>query len=357
MTQKTISINPSLFTVGKKTKKEKKIKEKKPISIITPNSLKNKFIQKVKQHQQNKEKQKTKKKKETNFGNNFQESLRYLSNLIEENQEKNVNNFNVSNNLNKLESFQNENYLRENVNVELPSDLKKPEVVYTNELKTEINTIPKPYGCLKNGNKPTYRQWLYTRKNNQNKTTSLIGELPKNEILNTREEKLNKVKSMFLKKKEEDTSIKQPNTSTIQNNNSIEKIIDNNLDNNLDNNFDNVDNNTNNIILNVNEKPKQKYAIKTNITRKYTCGKNNKTRKVGVIIKNGETKAKIIREKRNLTRRNIHDVKNFLYKNGFLKVGSSAPKKILIDMYEACILTGKISNKNDRIHIHNYLNP
>tara|TARA_B100000035_G_scaffold304386_1_gene304055 strand:- start:3187 stop:4251 length:1065 start_codon:yes stop_codon:yes gene_type:complete len=352
MTQKTISINPALFSFGKKTKKEKKKKEIKPLSIITPNSLKNKFIEKVKQHQRKKEKKETRKNKETEFGSDFQESLRYLSNLIDEKNTKS--DFNVSNNLNKLESFQNDNYLRENVNVELPSDLKKPETIYNKDgLKSLIDQNPKPYGCLKNGNKPTYRQWLHTRKRPfKEKKPSIQVDLPKNEVLNNREEKLNKVKSMFLNKNDDKEANKEANNENNEVNkvNSINDIVkETNIkggDIIIENKPTSVNNN----------KHKQKYAIKTNITRKYTCGKNNKTRRIGVMIKSGETRAKIIREKRNLTRRSISDVKNYLFKNGFLKVGSSAPKKILMDMYEACILTGKITNKNDKIKIHNYLN-
>lgn len=356
MTQKTISINPALFTFGKKTKKENKTKkEKKPMSIITPNSLKNKFIEKVKQHQRKKDKNSTRKKKESEFGSDFQESLRYLSNLIDENDKNDTSKFNVTNNLNKLESFQNDNYLRENVNVDLPSDLKKPETIYNRDVlkpETNINIIsndnltPKPYGCLKNGDKPTYRQWLHTRKRPfKQKKTNIITDLPRNEKLNIREEKLNAVKSMFIKNENDNTekNILQSDDNVENKDNEDSKI-----------NIEFNDNNDNNESINL--KPKQRYAIKKSISRKYTCGKNNKSRKVAIMIKSGETRAKIIREKRNLTRRNIHDVKNYLHKNGFLKVGSSAPKKILMDMYEACILTGKVANINDRIQIHNFLN-
>lgn len=354
MTQKTISINPSLFTFGKtkqKTKKEKK--EKKSLGIIAPNSLKNKFIEKVKQHQEKKNKETRKKDNKEEFGTEFQKSLQYLSSLIDK-EKQNQPLFNVSNNLNKIESFQNENYLREQVNVDLPNNLKDslnntipvvssesftsstPTIAITSSIPTtpsisstsrlsvnnNSNQTPLPYGNLKNGNKPTYRQWKLTRKRPFNKDK--ISNLPKNEQLNQREEKLNAVKSMF---------IRDENLSS-QKNNEDDEINVSNVDINKD----------------------RKFAIKKSIKRKYVCGKNNKSRKVGVMIKSGETRAKIIREKRNLTRRSLHDIKNYLYKNGFLKIGSSAPKNILIDMYEACILTGKISNTNDKIYIHNYLN-
>ena len=47
---------------------------------------------------------------------------------------------------------------------------------------------------------------------------------------------------------------------------------------------------------------------------------------------------------------------NFLYKKSFIKVGSTAPDKVLRDMYESIILTGDVNNKNSHILIHNYMN-
>ena len=349
-TQKTISINPALFQMSgnKKTRKEKEKKEKQTQhSLMKPSTLKNKFIQKVKQHQQKKKEG----GKKTEFKSEFEESIQYLSSLIEKDKkDKDVKQeIKHGDNLNKLEGFQEENFLREQVNIDLPKDLKKPETIFNrNSLKPLMDETKVPYGCLRNGSKPTYREWMQTRKRPFKQEPININEpiFANNEDNNKRQEKLKAVKSMFRGENEMKREQLRINVNEIEKNHLPEEPITIiNSNNSMS---------VNNVSPIITKNPK--IAVKKKITRKYVCGKNPKTRKIGVLIKDGEGRAKIIREKRNLSRRNINDVKKYLHNNGLLKVGTHAPKKILMDMYEACILTGKVLNINDKNHIHNFLN-
>ena len=67
-------------------------------------------------------------------------------------------------------------------------------------------------------------------------------------------------------------------------------------------------------------------------------------------------RTKILSEKRDLKFKPLIDVKNELCKNGLLKIGSSAPKQLLYEIFESSTLTGDVVNKNKDILLHNYLN-
>ena len=96
MSNKTISINPSLFSFGNTKTKKIREKNKAPIiqPIISPNVLKNKLLKRIKQHKEKEtENLENNKKKldnsegpkqgggETSYSDEFSESLNYLQTL------------------------------------------------------------------------------------------------------------------------------------------------------------------------------------------------------------------------------------------------------------------------------------
>lgn len=130
MEQKTIQINPSLFNVSNKQKKEKKTI---PLKITNENNVKRELIKKVKEHQKST-------RKNQSFQEDFDHSMKYLKNMID-NKEVTP------------------------VHLELPSTLEDSNTITTN--------ISEPvWGNLKNGNKPTYRSYMKTQKNRSNIETS-----------------------------------------------------------------------------------------------------------------------------------------------------------------------------------------
>ena len=184
-----------------------------------------------------------------------------------------------------------------------------------------------PWGCIKNGNKPTYREWLEKSNNN------------------------------------------------IHDN--INNRVDDNLDNNLDDNVgNNVNNNVNNDMImndiekeindNVLNKSQEDSLIKLKNPRikankikriktvKFNLGK--KDSKIGVLIKDRKTRKHIQHEHGLLKQKSIIEIKKYLRDKNLIKNTSDAPNDVLRELYEQSILSGDIYNKSANTLVHNYLN-
>ena len=343
---KTIEINPSLFHVsGKnKTPKNRSIKNK---PIINPNVLKNKFLKRIKQHKSDELKNQMKfdetsmKQDEESVKNEFEESFKYLQELSKETKKNNERLVKRDN----LEKKTVKNYTPvfttpsannyPDINIDLPDELKEHipipvPVLRDVPLAPTVQPVPRilapvkvnkpvsndvPYGILKGGNKPTYRAWNTTHKNKPPdfKINNLVlnSTMIPQEITQ-REDKLNKLKHKIQEK------------HSISNNN-----------------------------VNVKLSTDSNRTIKTTITKKYTLGKSKLKRKIGVLIKNRETRKNIIMAHRDLKHSSMNDVKLYLNEHNLTKLGSKSPNDVLRKMYEAAKLTGDVSNLNNNILLHN----
>jgi hypothetical protein len=329
--KKTIQINPELFKIQSSSKsktksnREKKSKSDKP---ITPNFLKKQLIERIKNRKRieltSDIKENITTPKEPDNDDEFLLSMNFLSSISNDSKVT-TNNNEIISPLNNLEMHSNNLEIPQkqevtfspslqNVNIELPLeliDIKKEEIEIPNTInddvidKTDLLEMPSkmnvlsenvPYGCLKNGTKPTYRSWL-TQKNNNNYKTSFT---EKDNNITDREKKLNELKSKFK-----------------------------------------------------NEEP---VYIKKITKKKYTLGKSKNYRKVGILIKDMNTRKKIIDSHKNLKTHDIQDIKTFLRNKGLIKIGNHTPTDILRKMYESSILSGDITNINKDILLHNLLN-
>jgi len=382
MSNKTISINPSLFSIGG-TKKKKEKKQKTNVTpLISPNILKNKLLKRIKEHKQRETQnlenntKKTPKNNETTdlkktnndiFSDEFSESINYLQTLSK--QKKNIN---EKNNNEKIKQKQRESLEKKTlknfkwndndnqeiyVNTELPEELK----IYTENTNTNTNTNTNdqlPYGILKGGSKPTYRTWRKTQRNNvvTNPNSALTiqgGEINKEK--SEREKRLNNLREK-LKQKQIENEVEQT-TYIVENQNLIQKPNDNIVisDNEIKivvpemKNESNINNN-----INDNDIIAVKKITKKTIKRKYTLGKSKIKKCVSVLVKDRNTRKQILHAQKELKKKPINDIKNYLREHNLIKVGSNAPNDVVRKLYESAMLAGEITNSNTEILLHNF---
>jgi hypothetical protein len=317
MSNKTISINPKLFNMSK-TKTRKINSKKQKVNIIPPNLFRNKILKRIQKHKQREIKHfsHSKTDKCINSDNEFTSSMSYLNDIVKQQKQQKQ----QKNRSSTLKNPSNHNKTNMNVNVDLPEELNelKPNVVVLNDV---------PYGILKKGNKPTYRE--YYNKTFKKKISPPNQITPANAITSD-------IVLFDVHKTDITNKLLNPSpslTPPLPYNNPITETI------------------------NLNKKTaKPKKISKTTtkiIKKKYTLGKNKDKRKVSVLIKNKKTQKQILNAYKDLKKKPFNEIKEYLYKHNLIKIGSSIPLDVGRQMYEAAKLTGNVINTNTENIIHN----
>jgi hypothetical protein len=395
---KQISINPDLFSVGRTRKKREKKQKPDKVPLISPNVLKNKLLKRIKEHKIKETEGLDNNKKKLPQGNTnasaskpnlvdlsdytdeFNDSINYLQTLSKQKKE-NDEKANVERNKQKMKDDLERRTVRNyqsllssptlvstsnlpHVNIELPEELKQ-QLVDVNTTQFVMNALNSqgaqapivlsqpykidnglPYGCLKNGIKPGYKEWNKTQRNMVVTNPNLSVVIDPN-ISSNVSERENRLQNLKNKIKEKQMVISNTNTNTItteQGKQGIQVAIEENIKS-QDNRPETVNTNVDTI----------KQILKRTIRKKYTLGKTKNNRTVGILIKDRNTRKQVLIAQRELKKKSVNDIKTYLKDHNLIKVGSNAPNDVLRKMYEASMLAGEITNSNSDTLLHNLL--
>lgn len=281
-----------------------------------------------------------------NFNTDFAESLKYLTTVAEQNPlpTKHANNQtlrrlptneNVSATANSMTNSVSANSMQ--IYEHLPPVFDNPLSnlpinLPLNRPSPFIHTPAPKFGCLKNGILPTYRTWKNTTQKNH-QPGQIGGNVQPAYMQPVNVQALN--------------IPQQPGGGKTDR----EKVLDQNLKN--------MSIITQSINKN-NQVKKQKLYYpkqKRTLRRTYTVGKSAVFPKISVLISNKTIRNDIITKTQLLKQVPIGDVKKYLIKHGFIRVGTVSPNDVLRKMYESAILIcGNINNHNPDNLLYNYLN-
>jgi hypothetical protein len=301
--KKMIQVNPAFLSLSKKNKSKKEkssVKRKDLRKSIKPNNIKKKLIQRIKQHQQEKSSKRilnqnnqNESEEEKNFTNDFNDHLSYLEEIIKKKKKKRM---------------------------------KKKLRQQTKRRNPKINVQPDPpYGCLKNGTKPTYSQYKKTLKM-RNNPNSIKGPKLTQEVINPKPKVLIN-DNVIEPKLVPETNLREDKLARLKARLAIPK-----------------------------ESKKERLVKVKKTIKKYRLGKNKKERVVGVLVKSGKTRKMVKDEHTILRKKCLSEIKQYLRKHNLIKIGSSAPEPVLRKLYEDSFLSGNVYNKNASNLIYNYLN-
>lgn len=94
---------------------------------------------------------------------------------------------------------------------------------------------------------------------------------------------------------------------------------------------------------------------KKTIRRVYNVGKSGVVRKVGVLVSSQGYRNTVLTKKKTLKTESIGRVNKYLCDKGLIKVGSTAPEEVLRELYENAELVGNLQNHNVENLLHNYV--
>lgn len=379
---KTISINPEIFSSfgGSKTQKKR---PDKPLKVKAPaqkseKNRKKEILQRIRENQEKQykkqfnEPEKSIENPESVFNNSFEESVKFMETVVDNSEKVNLNKtlknreymaagsapsfgsaspfgstsplsppmaagsasplippMAMTGEINRPQSLlfhEDPNLSKIGEPFNILDTIEEPQGYYENNSNlvynnpTPIQIQPPPqYGCLKGGMMPTYRNYTIKNRNPiQHQNASPITNNPKPQIGGIALSALTAAPQNIVGR------IRSPE-EVIE----MKKLREANLEA---------------------KKNKQKHVpkkVKKIMKRTFRVGRDKYKPAVGVLLPNKTIKNDVTTKSHMLKQTPIAEVRKFLLKTGFIKVGSSAPNDVLRKMYESIkLIDGDVKNHN-----------
>lgn len=371
---KTISINPEIFSSfgGSKTQKKR---PDKPLKVKAPaqkseKNRKKEILQRIRENQERQykkqfnEPEKSTENPESVFNNSFEESVKFMETVVDNSEKVNLNKtlknrehiaygsashmaavsappfgsashlippMAMTGEINKPQSLlfhEDPNLSKIGEPFNILDTIEEPQGYYENNSNlvhnnpTPIKIQPAPqYGCLKGGMMPTYRNYTIKNRNpiqHQNTSPSPITNNQKPQIGGIALSALTAAPQNIVGR------IRSPE-EVIE----MKKLREANLEA---------------------KKNKQKHVpkkVKKIMKRTFRVGRDKYKPAVGVLLPNKTIKNDVTAKSHMLKQTPIAEVRKFLLKTGFIKVGSSAPNDVLRKIYESIkLIDGDVKNHN-----------
>ena len=376
--KRMIKINPDLFKVSDKNTSRKgkekseikiKVKSERPVKNI---SLRRSVMKMIREKQQEEYKKLFSNDREKNeigekndeksgFNKDFENSLEYFNSLVEK-EKVSTNNHNHT-----IKRYSEETPIYENVLPNVCNDIVVNAISHPIHIQRNMVLPPNPkYGCLKNGSLPTYRNFYNTTRRTYVEP-QIHSQLPIHSERQIHNQvpihSQNHSQQQIHSQNHSQQQIHSQNNSQQQihsQNNSQQQIHSQVPINNEETKKDLSEKRQKFQMgqLVVAGKKRMKYLKRRKIyKRTYKIGRSQTKPQVSVLVSNKTIRNRITTEAQLLKQTPIHDVKQFLVKKGFIKVGSLTPNDVLRKMYESVsLICGEIQNHNPENLLYNFMN-
>ena len=350
-----VKYSEDLFKIPSGTQKKKKpdkpikIKSTKPVSDKT---IKNKILNEIRKNQEKQYKSLLDDKipnaggSTHEFENDFDKSVEYMSKLADKHKEEVRLNKTIKS-LDPVSTFSSNTSQRHTLQRDtnlIPVVLEPDtEPFYLQPLEPNYVKPPPisiPYGCLKNGSLPTYRTYYNKTLKQMPSQQMPYQQMPSQQMPSQQMHSQQMPSQQMPSQQMSPQQMQQTITERIK---SPAELL---------------------LIERVSQREREKQNPKQNNTkikkllrRTYRIGRDKYRPKIGILLPNKTIRSNVTTKSYLLKQTPIDEIRKVLVKQGFIKVGSSAPNDILRQIYESIqMIGGDINNHNPDNLLYNFFN-